>query len=287
MPRCLRLLAVAVAVAMAGLAGGAAPAAADWVEPWSTLGAPSAGETAVWGRYDQGCIGGAVALPLDGEGFQVMRPERQRHYGHPETLDFVATVARAMAARGHGPVNVADIGQVRGGPIGGHASHETGLDVDLWYRLDLPALPVAARGGHDGASVLAADGTLDPARWGEPQVALVRLAAQDPRVARIFVHAAIKADLCARDWPDRAWLRVLVPEALHDAHLHVRLNCPPGEAGCEGQSPPPAGTGCAGDDDPGDLGAARLAAYGSPGLPRPPGVLPPACGRVFRASGVP
>ncbi len=263
-----------------------APAAADWVEPWSTLAGPSGGPPAIWGRYDQGCIGGAVALDLDGPGFQVIYPQRRRNYGHPETLDFVRDLGAAMQALGHGPINVADIGQVRGGPITGHASHESGLDVDVWYRLDLAPLPVEERRGLGEVSAIGADGAVDPAHWGEAQVALVRLAAEDPRIARIFVHAGVKADLCARDWPDRDWLRVLVPEPAHDRHMHVRLNCPADQPGCEGQAAPPAGTGCAGDDDPGDLGPDRLAAYGSPGQPRPPGVLPPACGRLFTAPSV-
>lgn len=35
----------------------------------------------------------------------------------------------------------------------------------------------------------------------------LHLAAQNPRVARIFVDAAIKRDLCARTWEERSWLR--------------------------------------------------------------------------------
>jgi penicillin-insensitive murein endopeptidase len=33
---------------------------------------------------------------------------------------------------------VGDIAPPRGGPVGGHASHQTGLDADIWY-VPMPA----------------------------------------------------------------------------------------------------------------------------------------------------
>ncbi len=272
--------AAASVLAMAGQAG----AQGGWVDPWATVRGPSAGPAQVWGLYSEGCIAGAAALPLEGEGYQAIHPNRRRNYGHPELLDFVEDLARQTSEAGLGVLAVADLGQPRGGPITGHASHESGLDVDIWYRLDIPALPREERTGLEEVAMVAPDGAVDPAVWGDGQAELVRLAAVDERVARIFVHAAIKRDLCAREWDDRSWLRVLVPEGNHHRHMHIRLNCPEGSPGCQGQAPPPAGTGCQGDDDPGDLGAERLAGYGSPGYPRPPGVLPMQCMTVHQAA---
>lgn len=278
-------LAEAGAIALAAIAAAGPAQAQGWVEPWAVVGGPASGPTQIWGSYDQGCIAGAAALPLEGEGYQAVRPDRRRNYGHPELVDFVEDLARAAEAAGLGLVNVADLGQPRGGPIIGHASHESGLDVDIWFRLDLPALPRADRSAADETSFVAAGGaSVDAQLWGDDQAELVHLAASDPRVARIFIHGAIKQDLCDRDWDDRAWLRVLIPEGNHISHMHVRLNCPEGGWGCQGQGAPPPGTGCRDDDDPADLGEDRLARYGTPGAPHPPGVLPLQCMNVFQAA---
>ena len=279
--------AAALVLAMAAVPG-SARAQGGWAEPWAGVGGPTAGPAQVWGLYSEGCIAGAAQLPPEGEGYQAIRPNRRRGYGHPELVAFVQDLARAAADAALGRLAVADLGQPRGGPIIGHASHESGLDADIWYRLDVPERPRDERSAVDEVSMVAAGGAeVDAEVWGDAQAELVRLAATDPRVARIFVHPAIKRDLCTRDWADRAWIRVLVPEVHHHYHMHVRLNCPDGSPGCQGQSPPPAGTGCADDDDPGDLGADRLARYGSPGYPRPPGVLPLQCMTVYRAATAP
>jgi penicillin-insensitive murein endopeptidase len=258
---------------------------------WARIGAPSAGPARVFGGYSEGCLAGAVALPPDGPGYQVVRPARHRHYGHPELVAFVGRLGGRLAEAGLGTALVGDMAQPRGGPISGHVSHETGLDVDIWLRLDVPPLPVAERPAVNAVSMVdAVMGAVDPAVWGDAQAELIRLAAMDPMVARIFVNPAIKRALCARHAAgagdgghDASWLRVVTPWPGHDSHMHVRLNCPPGDPGCESQAPPPPGTGCGGAPGgalpPGD----RDAMYGSMGRPRPPGVLSPRCVAVYRA----
>ena len=77
---------------------------------------------------------------------------------------------------------------------------------------------------------------------------MVRLAASDPAVARIFVNAAIKKALCQGEPPgERDWLRKVRAWWGHDSHFHVRLNCPEGAPGCVAQAPPPPGDGCGGE----------------------------------------
>src|ERR1044071_3967237 len=39
------------------------------------------------GSYARGCLAGAVALPINGPGWQVMRLSRNRNWGHPRLLD--------------------------------------------------------------------------------------------------------------------------------------------------------------------------------------------------------
>ena len=63
-------------------------------------------------------------------------------------------------------------------------------------------------------------------------------------VARIFVAAAVKQEMCRTAGPDRDWLRKIRPWWGHNYHFHVRLNCPAGANWCENQAPIPAGDGC-------------------------------------------
>ena len=52
---------------------------------------------------------------------------------------------------------------------------------------------------------------IDVARFSDRQTALIRAAARDPRVDRMFVNAVIKRALCRRVKTDRGWLRKVVP----------------------------------------------------------------------------
>src|SRR5208337_2333157 len=54
-------------------------------------------------------------------------------------------------------------------------------------------------------------------------------------VARVFVNPAIKKWLCDTVKGDRAFLAKITPIMGHHDHFHVRLVCPAGNPGCEGQ----------------------------------------------------
>jgi penicillin-insensitive murein endopeptidase len=115
---------------------------------------------------------------------------------------------------------------------------------------------------------------------------LLKLAASDPRVDRIFVHPAIKAALCRSRGrsPGAAWdwLRRLRPWYGHDDHFHVRLACPAGSPECEAQAPVPPGDGC-------DASLAQWLQHPLPPLVPPPHPPPPhphlpaACSAVLTA----
>lgn len=81
-------------------------------------------------------------------------------------------------------------------------------------------------------------------------MALLKAAASDPRVDRVFVAAAAKIAMCnAAPKGDRDWLQKIRPIYGHNTHFHVRLKCPPGSALCEVQKPTVAelskgGDGC-------------------------------------------
>ena len=96
--------------------------------------------------------------------------------------------------------------------------------------------------------VKGADRRVDPRKWSDDHARLIRRAASDQRVARIFVSPTIKKALCDFEkGGNRAWLRKVRPWWGHHYHFHVRLSCPVGSAGCKNQNPPPPGDGCGAD----------------------------------------
>ena len=218
---------------------------------WDDVDGPAAGEPETIGTYAAGCLVGGVRLPDDGTGFLAVRPARNRHYGHPVLVRYVETLAGRADAAGLGLLPIGDLSQPRGGPmLSAHASHQVGLDVDIYFRLDLPRLPADERGED-----LELPSYVDYQRrqldegFGDAQLELLRLAADAPDVERIFVSPLIKQAMCERPWEDRGFLRRLRPWYGHDDHLHVRLSCPPGSPDCTAQAPPPPGDGCGAELD--------------------------------------
>ena len=208
---------------------------------------PTTGTSSPVGGYARGCIAGAVQLPADGPGWQAMRLSRDRRWGAPELIDYIAAFARSSAQDGWPGILVGDMGQARGGPMkSGHASHQIGLDVDIWLQ-PMPdhTLSDAERENLSAVSVLTR-GTrnIDPKRFGEAERLLIYRAAQLPGVARIFVAPGIKKSLCATKWRDPSFLNRVRPWYGHDDHFHVRLACPAGATHCLDQDPVPSGDGC-------------------------------------------
>ncbi|HVA11836.1 MAG TPA: penicillin-insensitive murein endopeptidase [Stellaceae bacterium] len=261
-----------------------AAAAAAHASPWSDQQTPSPGPARSIGKTAAGCLAGAEALPLDGPGFQAIRLSRSRYFGHPETVSFIEALGRAAAAASLAPLYVGDMSQPRGGPMpNGHASHQSGIDVDIWFNLDpKPVLAPAAREDVPLPSMLTADGkAIDPAHFDRRQVTLLRLAASDPLVDRMFVNPAIKRALCrgvdGAAEGDRSWLHRIRPWYGHEAHFHVRLRCPADSPDCVTQAPVPPGDGC----------DASLAWWFEPHPPTPATpahtpILPAACRKLIQ-----
>src|SRR5207244_8198605 len=95
---------------------------------------PASGPARAIGDYTKGCVAGAVQLPGDGPNWQVMRPSRNRAWGHPVLIILLERLAQKLpAAAGWSGLLVGDIAQPRGGPmLTGHGSHQIGLDADIW-----------------------------------------------------------------------------------------------------------------------------------------------------------
>ena len=215
------------------------------------FGAKPTGSTqkpAAFGSYAKGCVAGAVQLPETGPTWQAMRLSRNRNWGHPETISFIQKLS-GIAARqpGWNGLYIGDISQPRGGPmLSGHRSHQVGLDIDIWMRpADNLTLSPSQREKMSSISMRRAKGAYVNSDWTRAHHEILKAAAQDKRVARIFVFPGAKVQMCNDEKGDRRWLRKIRPWWGHHYHFHVRLACPKGTRGCVNQDPPPRGDGCA------------------------------------------
>jgi len=245
----------------AALLGSAAAVAAT---PWQQIQHPVSGAPQSIGGFANGCIVGAQALPLDAPAYQVMRQDQRRYYGHPDLIAFIERLSTRTRQLHLGQVLIGDMGMAAGGRFSsGHASHQTGLDVDIWLQLPKTRWSAQQLLKPQPLDLVAPDDKQVIARHWQPQIdSLIKLAAKDSDVTRIFVNPAIKKQLCADAGSDREWLHKVRPWFAHRAHMHVRLRCPAGSLECEDQAPPPPGDGC----------GAELESWF---LPKKPGSTPP------------
>lgn len=228
------------------------------------------------GTYSRGCLSGAVALPVDGPAWQAMRLSRNRNWGHPNLVKLVERLAiDAQKKDGWSGLLVGDISQPRGGPmLTGHASHQVGLDADVWLT-PMPAKRFTKKEREDVAATSMLDNSdlkVDAKIFSEKHVKLIKRAASYPEVERVLVHPAIKKALCEVAGPDRGWLGKVRPIQGHYYHFHIRIGCPPGSQNCK---PQVATTGEDGCDKEVDEWLVRLSRAKEPPKPKPPGYKPP------------
>lgn len=199
------------------------------------------------GFYAKGCLAGAKALPINGRTWQVMRLSRNRMWGHPDLIAFLERLAAKAPKAGWRGLLVGDLSQPRGGPmLTGHASHQVGLDADIWLT-PMPdrELTRIEREEMSATMAVAADRLdVDPAVWTPGHVGIIQAAASDPKVERILVNAAIKKALCRDARGDRTWLKKVRPYFGHDYHFHIRIGCPADSPGCKSQDPVSGEEGC-------------------------------------------
>ncbi len=203
----------------------------------------------VFGSYAKGCLAGAVQLPQTGPTWQAMRLSRNRNWGDPSLIAFLERLSLKSTELGWKGLYIGDMSQPRGGPMtSSHQSHQVGLDADIWMlqpkRLNLSR---AARENISSVSVRSKDQKRLTKYWTPKHMALLKAAAKDPDVERIFVTAAAKIDMCKKAGSDRKWLAKIRPLYGHNYHFHVRLRCPKGDRRCKKQTPVRAiskGDGC-------------------------------------------
>ncbi|WP_087025279.1 penicillin-insensitive murein endopeptidase [Thaumasiovibrio subtropicus] len=230
----------AMALGLALLSSGA------MASEWHHVTKPTSGEGSAIGSYANGCLSGGQPLPLDGEGYQVIRTSRERYYGHPNMITFLQDLGKRVNRAGIDDLLIGDISMPRGGNfVSGHQSHQTGLDADIWMLMADRKMSLQERESLSALNMVDLKNyRIQFKNWTEDHANIVRFAAEDVRVSRIFVHPVIKETLCRGTWEDRSWLRKIRPWYGHTSHMHVRLTCPQGDAYCKNQAAPPPGDGC-------------------------------------------
>jgi len=203
-----------------------------------------------YGIYWDGKLTHPSQLPLDGTGFLKIMRLRNRAYATDILTKVIAAVGKNMIAKfpSSERLQVADIAQFGGGQVGGHRSHQNGLDADIVYlRKNLQEQEPHVNGFQESfvknGKITA---NFDVARnWH-----LMNELVATKRVGRIFVDAAIKKAFCSYITqlgvtPERTeTLRRMGLVSLHDDHLHLRLKCPSTSTHCKLQVEPSTGSGC-------------------------------------------
>lgn len=195
------------------------------------------------GRPQRGKLVTAARLPAD-SAYVRRRPERA--YGAQHVVDHVRRTIATVRSKHKGlhRLAIGDISAKGGGRISGHASHQSGRDVDLGlYFRRVPT-------GYPKEFVRAKDGRLhEAATWalvyelyeasklpGGPERVFLDYGVQ----GQLYEHAA-KHGVSKRvlrkifQYPSGKWTRerFVAHEPKHDDHLHVRFSCPPRDKTCE------------------------------------------------------
>ena len=206
---------------------------------FSSFKIPTSGNSGGIGSYAKGCLSGGKLLPESGDSWQVMRTSRDRNWGHSTTIDFVKRYSQKVKKYGWPGLYVGDISQPRGGPMPyGHKSHQIGLDVDIWLtkpnRLDLT---LKEREKLVPKSVRSKDHKSVNHNWTPEHMGILKEAALDQSVDRIFITAPAKIWMCKNVEGERSWLQKIRPLGGHHAHFHIRLKCPKSDLKCITQRP--------------------------------------------------
>ena len=243
----IQMCMVIAAIALGGNANAAEPLAKVLFGAQKT-GAP--GPAAAHGFYSKGCYSGGVAIATDGPTWQVMRLSRNRMWGHPQMIALIEDLSVKAVAGGWPGLLLGDISQPRGGPmLTGHASHQIGLDADIWLTKMPDKRLSATQRENMAATSMLKKGSLyvNDAIWTEAHGNLIRQAASYQNVERILVHPGIKKKLCDTMTGGSSWMSKVRPFWGHEYHMHVRLACPKGSPGCKGQEKTGSGDGCGKD----------------------------------------
>ena len=198
------------------------------------------------GWYSKGCLSGGVHLADTGPDWQTMRLSRNRAWGHPKLIKLLKRFASESKQDGWTGLLVGDISQPRGGPmLSGHASHQVGLDADIWLTPMPNRVLVAqgARGDRRRRRCSTRRAWRSTPRCSRRRTS--RSSSAPPPIRRSSAYSSIRRSRrrCAQAaGKDRAWLGKVRPIWGHNYHFHIRMGCPNG--GCQAQPPVKGDDGC-------------------------------------------
>ena len=170
---------------------------------------------------------------------RVRKKSRKIAYGHPALLLMLKNTAKEIAKVMPGSVLlVGDLSAKKGGPLKGHASHQSGRDADVGFYVKKKGLRVNSKSFRrfrsDGIAKDGSRYTFDDRRnW-----LLVRFWLTDGRagISHVFVSRGLRKRLLAfanrvpteRKYAKRAakFLKQPTDSGAHDDHFHVRISCP-------------------------------------------------------------
>lgn len=174
-----------------------------------------------------------------GPGLEILPKSRDRVYGHPSLVLMLQRSAKQIARSFPGStLTVGDLSFAGGGPLVGHASHQSGRDADiLFYVRDAKGRIAKTPGfiafGGDGKARDGSGLVFDDERnW-----QLVQAWAKDHRagLAYVFISRPLRARLLAwgskhatKDDIAKVAALFVQPDDSepHDDHYHVRIRCP-------------------------------------------------------------
>ncbi len=236
--RAAAALALVVAAACVALAPSAA-AAADGPElPKRYSKYPLSVQSLSVGSPNSGTLVRPKKLRSAGA-LRVQAKSQEHAYGLPALVLMLQRTAREMAKAAPGStLLVGDLSRREGGPLGGHASHQSGRDADVGFYARQKGKPLRlTRFVAFDTSGNAKDGSgavFDERRnW-----LLVRMWLQDRRagIDHVFVARWLRQrllDYAARVPSERRYveraselLHQPIDSSPHDDHFHVRIGCP-------------------------------------------------------------
>jgi len=164
-------------------------------------------------------------------------------------IDYLTALASSRHAENKPLLLIGDLGPPRGGPmLTGHASHQNGLDADVWLTTRATPPTAVERERLSAPSFVVGRKQLKPT-WTAAQAQLIAAAANNDSVNRIFVSPPIKRYMCA-SYSSAPWLYRLRAWWGHEDHFHVRLKCPAGNPLCQEQDGlTPSDNGCGAELD--------------------------------------
>lgn len=167
-------------------------------------------------------------------GFQVLWPTKKRHYGTYDMVEMVVNIGEWLRKNVTGVILlVADTAAINGGRIGSHASHKTGMDIDLAYltrnpKLVMNRVDIPDKGGYTHSGFLAAE------QW-----RLIKAVHEFSPIEVIYVNRNVKNEMCKQalkvgDLPSKTdtaspaakiLTKLIVEDNAHGNHWHARLDC--------------------------------------------------------------